>query len=251
MGKYRRRFPFLGRGMRGVGEVGPRKLARDSSWGMEWAGEVVPTGRRSRGEGTGVGVSNLWEPRGEEAASPTRGKLGARGGVPKWETGEEEASQPVGREAATAGSRQKETHHSGPLGRRLRPAAGLHSAKVPGEKGTALQAEGARTPVSRPKGRRHWIPRKPEPHPRMPLLPPSPLARASEGRGAGRGGDRAAQPGVGAPWRRSSTGARCGAGAGRSSRQSRALPLRFRLAWVRIPPGNSLPCNPEVRSVSE
>lgn len=76
-------------------------------------------------------------------------------------------------------------------------------------------------------------------------LPPFLLAPGSEGRGAGRGGDRAAEWDLRAPWRQSSTGACCSSGAGAA--QSTAF--GFRPAGVRHPPGKNLHSSPELLCV--
>lgn len=157
------------------------------------------------------------------------------------------------REAATAGRRPRGTHPSGLLGRRLHPAARPRSAKVPGEDGHLAPSQAGRDanllsvkpPPPPPPLLSSLVRPETEPQQWTFPLPPFLLAPGSEGRGAGRGGDRAAEWDLRAPWRQSSTGACCSAGAGAA--QSTAF--GFRPAGVRHPPGKNLHSSPELLCV--
>lgn len=188
-------------------------------------GEQVPAGRGSKGETRGGGVPSLREARRQRAASPTSGKRGDRGRRPQpvrnWRGGGGVPN--LGEEAAAAGRRRpKKTHRSRPLGRRLQPAARLGSTKSPqsGWRRPRRQSPDPKAASAATPGRP-----EPEPQPQPPLLPPSLLCLGSEERGSGGGGDRAAEPGPGAPWWRSSTGPQASAQArGRYRGQPCAVP---------------------------
>lgn len=157
-----------------------------------------PAGRENREEGRGGDVPRLRDAHGPGRRPPSVGN--ERGRRP----------QPVGREAAVAGTHQKETHRSRLLGRRLHPAARLCSVKAPGKDGDRAPSRGgpdANLPARRPPLPRLRAARSPNLsrgrlYFRL-LCPPS-GARGGRGRREAEGRDRAAELGLRAPWWRSS-----------------------------------------------
>lgn len=87
-----------------------------------------------------------------------------------------------------------------------------HGHRAPSHGGPDANLPARRPPLPRPRAARSPNRSRGRPYFRLLCLP------GSQGRGEGGGGDRAAEPGLGAPCRRSSRCAGCGAGAASPAR---------------------------------